>query len=150
MASASDKPTLPIEPCCQGEEDYGRRQSDAIVSCEAITNIPTRLHQHSLVPALWPNYGTVGLTPNLFSFSDSLSSWSGIQEEETSDADVEFNSPARQDSLSSNFGEPSSHLDPDLFSIPPSPLDLSALHATWEDVRAYCNNMIIVGVYPII
>ena len=141
MASASDEPTLPTEPCCQGEEGYGTRQPDAINSCEAATNLPTRSHQHSLIPALRSDYRTEGVTPNLSSWGDALSSWSGIQEEETREANVEFNSPARQDSLL---------LDPDFCSIPPSPLELSALHDTWEHVRAYCNNMTTVGIYQII
>lgn len=136
-ASASEKPTLPTEPCCQDEEDHERRQSDAIVSYEEATKSPTRLYQHSLIPALRSDYRTEGVTPNLSSWGDALSSWSGIQEEETREANVEFNSPARQDSLL---------LDPDFCSIPPSPLDLSALHDTWEHVRAYCNNMTTVGI----
>ena len=142
-ASGSSKPTLHTKPCCHGEEDHERRQSCAILSCEAAINVPTQLHQHAVIPALRPNYRTVGLAPSSFSSGDSLSSWSGIREEEISNTDVGFNSPARQDPLSS-------HLDPDLFSVPPLPSDLSALHDTWEHVRAYCNNMMTVGIYQII
>ena len=76
---------------------------------------------------------------------DPLDSWCGTQEEETSDVNMEFNSPTRQDPLSSHFGEPSSPLDPDVLSIPPSLLDLSALHDTWEQVRAYCDNIMKVA-----
>ena len=146
-ASASDKPTLPTEPCCQGEVDHGRRQSDSITSREAAAKDPTRLHQDSLIPALRPKYRTVCWKPNLSSFSGSASLLSEIQGEGSSDEDV----------LSSHFKEPSSNLNPDLnselnpdlnpnlFSIPPSPLDLSALHDTWEHVRTYCDNMVQVG-----
>ena len=152
-ASASDKPTLPTEPCCQGEVDHGRRQSNAITSREAAGNVSARLHQDSLIPALWPKYRAVCRKPNCFSFTGSAASLlSQVHQEGSSDEDV----------LSSHFKKPSSPLNydlypelnpdltPDLFSIPPSPLDLSALHDTWEHVRAYCDNMVQVAIHQLI
>ena len=154
-ASACDQPTLPTEPCCQSEVDHGTRQPNAVTSPEAAAKVPTRLHQDTLIPALWPKYRPVDWKPtNFTSFSGSASSLSDFREEGPSDVNVKFNTPVRQHVLSSHFKEPSGHpnpninsdLNPDLFSTPPSPLDLSALHDTWEHVRAYCDHMMPVSI----
>ena len=158
-ASACDKPTLPTKPCCQSAVDHGRRQSDAITSREAAAEVPTRLHQDPLIPWLRPKYRPVDWKPtNFTSFSGSAPLLSDFQGEGSSDANVKFNSPVRQDVLSSHFKGPSGHpnpninpdLNPNLFSTPPSPLDLSALHDTWEHVRAYCDNMAPVSIHDLI
>ena len=144
-ASASDKPTLPTEPCCQSGVDHGRRQSDAITGRETAVNVPTRLHQDPLIPDLRLKDRPVNWRPDSTYFSGSASLLSNFQKGD-------------QDVLPSHFKEPSNHLNsnvnpdlnPDLFSTPPSPLDLSALHDTWEHVRVYCDSMVQVIIHQLI
>lgn len=142
-ASSSDKPILPTEIDCQGEEDHGRRQSCTTISCGSAIHVSAQLHQHSAVSALPAHYQRVGLNSN-------SSTSSGGQEEESSDTNVQSNSLTCQDPSSSYFSEPNIYSDPDLFSIPPAPLDLSTLHDTWEHIRACCNNTMNVRIHSTI